>query len=93
MGPLGGSDLERLKRELNSEWKVVEGKRLERKYKFKDFKAALDFTNRLGELAEQEGHHPDLGLGWGYVNVQLWTHSAGGLTESDFIMAAKVDRI
>ena len=90
---MGGSDLERLKRELNSEWKVVEGKRLERKYKFKDFKAALDFTNRLGELAEQEGHHPDLGLGWGYVNVQLCTHSAGGLTESDFIMAAKVDRM
>ena len=66
---------------------------LERSYKFKNFREALAFTNRVGELAEAQGHHPDISLGWGRVQLQLWTHKIDGLTESDFVFAAKVDRL
>ena len=61
-------------------------------YKFKNFRQALDFTNRVGELAEEQGHHPDIYLSWGRVKLKIWTHKINGLTESDFIFAAKVDR-
>ena len=71
----------------------MENHHLEREYRFPDFKAALRFTNSVGELAEQEGHHPDFFLGWGQVKLKIWTHSANGLTESDFVMAAKIDRL
>ncbi|MGA8018147.1 MAG: 4a-hydroxytetrahydrobiopterin dehydratase [Desulfobacterales bacterium] len=63
-----------------------------REYKFKNFRQALDFTNRVGELAEEQGHHPDIYLSWGRVKLKIWTHKINGLTESDFIFAAKVDR-
>ncbi len=66
---------------------------IEKNWDFKDFKAALAFTNRLGALAEKEGHHPDITLGWGYVMVALTTHSVQGLTRNDFIMAAKIDEL
>jgi 4a-hydroxytetrahydrobiopterin dehydratase len=75
-------------------WTVAEAdghKLLSRTFKFKGFMPALDFVNRIAPIAEAEGHHPDLLLGWGYVTVQLWTHAAGGLTDNDFILAAKVD--
>ncbi len=65
---------------------------LEKEYRFKDFREALGFVNRLGEVAEQEGHHPDIFLTWGRVKVTLWTHSVGGLTEKDFSLAAKADQ-
>jgi 4a-hydroxytetrahydrobiopterin dehydratase len=67
-------------------------RRLEKQYRFPDFRQALAFVNRVGELAEQEGHHPDIELGWGRVKLTLWTHSIGGLSENDFILAAKADR-
>ena len=60
---------------------------------FPDFRTALDFVNRVGAVAEQEGHHPDLYLSWGKVDIQTWTHKIDGLTESDFILAAKIDRL
>src|SRR5918999_3474601 len=77
--------------ELQDGWTVVDEHHLEKEYRFKDFREALDFVNRLGEVAEQEGHHPDIFLAWGKVKVTLWTHSVGGLSENDFILAAKVD--
>lgn len=78
------------------EWAVIEIdgiKRIERKFKFKNFKEALEFTNRVGELAEAEDHHPALLTEWGSVTVTWWTHSVGGLHRNDFIMAARTDEI
>ncbi len=72
-------------------WEIREGKRLERLFRFQDFAAALAFTNRVGAIAEAQDHHPDLHLSWGRVRVVLWTHVAGGLTENDFILAARID--
>ncbi len=76
-----------------AEWSVVDEHHLARAYKFPDFKTALAFVNRVGALAEEQGHHPDLLLAWGKVEVTLWTHAVDGLTESDFILAAKIDRL
>jgi 4a-hydroxytetrahydrobiopterin dehydratase len=91
--PLKGNDLTRLASELNPGWKVVQEHHLEREFKFKDFREALTFTNKVGELAEQQGHHPDIYLSWGKVKVTIWTHKVDGLTESDFVFAAKVDKL
>ena len=74
-------------------WKVVAGHHIEREFDFPDFRKALDFTNAVGELAEEQGHHPDIHLAWGKVRVRTWTHKIDGLTESDFILAAKIDRL
>ena len=73
-------------------WIVEEGRRLRREFRFPDFRRALEFVDRVGALAEAEGHHPDLHLSFGRVGGGLWTHAAGGLTENDFILAAKIDR-
>ena len=79
--------------QLGSGWQLTyEGARLERAYQFKDFAQALAFANAVGEIAEQEGHHPDLHVGWGRCTVEIWTHKINGLTESDFFLAAKADR-
>jgi 4a-hydroxytetrahydrobiopterin dehydratase len=91
--PLKGAELDKLARELSPAWRVEGGHHLEREYKFKDFREALAFTNKVGEFAESINHHPDIFLAWGKVKLTLWTHSAGGLTEGDFIFAAKVDRL
>jgi 4a-hydroxytetrahydrobiopterin dehydratase len=90
--PLQGEELERLQREVPG-WQVTMGHHLTRSFSFPDFRGALAFTNRVGELAEQEGHHPDLYLSWGKVEVKIWTHKIDGLTESDFILAAKIDQL
>jgi 4a-hydroxytetrahydrobiopterin dehydratase len=91
--PLKGESLNELFRQLNEGWKVVDDHHLERDFKFPDFRQALAFTNQVGELAETEGHHPDIHLSWGKVRLVLWTHKIGGLSESDFIFAAKVDEL
>src|SRR5262245_33816062 len=75
------------------EWKVVKNHHIEREFKFPDFKTALAFVNRVGDLAEEQGHHPDIALAWGKVGISIWTHKIDGLTESDFILAAKIDRL
>jgi 4a-hydroxytetrahydrobiopterin dehydratase len=75
------------------EWKVANDHHIERQFTFPDFKSALDFVNRVGALAEDQGHHPDIYLAWGKVRVTIWTHKIDGLTESDFILAAKIDRL
>ena len=74
------------------DWSVVDNHHIEKEFKFKDFKTALDFVNKVGTIAEDQGHHPDISLAWGKVGVQIWTHKINGLTESDFILAAKIDR-
>lgn len=90
--PVTGEELNALKAQVPG-WTVVEEHHLIKSYPFPDFKTALDFVNRIGAVAEEEGHHPDLYLAWGKVDVKIWTHKINGLTESDFILAAKIDRI
>ena len=89
---LKGSELESLRKQVPN-WKVVDEHHLNRAFTFPDFKQALDFVNRVGALAEEQGHHPDIMLAWGKVEITLWTHKVNGLTESDFIMAAKIDAL
>ncbi len=90
--PLKGPDLEKLHKSVPG-WTVVNEHHLRREFRFPDFQHALDFVNRVGAVAEQQGHHPDILLAWGKAEITLWTHKIDGLTESDFIMAAKIDRL
>ena len=87
---LRGDELRRFFGQVQG-WNLVGEERLEKEYRFADFVTALAFVNRLGEVAEAEGHHPDIFLTWGKVKVTLWTHTIGGLSENDFNLAAKAD--
>src|SRR5687767_4326081 len=91
--PLKSENLAVLERELDHGWRVVKEHHIEKEFKFKDFAEALRFTNRVGKLAEDVGHHPDIYLAWGKVKITLWTHKIDGLTESDFILAAKIQQL
>ncbi|PID39278.1 MAG: 4a-hydroxytetrahydrobiopterin dehydratase [Proteobacteria bacterium] len=91
--PLTGAQIAELKPQLSEDWSVVEGHHLERSWVFDDFEQALAFTNKVGELAEEEGHHPDIFLAWGKVQLTVFTHKIDGLSEADFILAAKVDEL
>jgi len=91
--PLKGKELDDLRGRLGRDWEVVNEHHLRKQYLFDDFKQALDFTNRLGEVAEEENHHPDIHLTYGKAVVEIWTHKIDGLTESDFILAAKADEV
>ena len=91
VAPLKGQAITDLLARLEG-WEAVDEHRLARTYRFPDFARALAFVNRLGAIAEAEGHHPDLHLAWGKVRVDIWTHKIDGLSESDFILAAKSDR-
>ena len=90
--PLKGEKLDDLMEKLKNNWKIIKEHHLEKNYSFKNFKEALDFTIKVGELAENQGHHPDIFLAWGKVKLTIWTHKIDGLTESDFIFAAKADK-
>ena len=90
--PLKGEKLDDLLEKLKNNWKIIKEHHLEKEYSFKNFKEALDFTIKVGELAENQGHHPDIFLAWGKVKLTIWTHKIDGLTESDFIFAAKADK-
>ena len=87
---LAGEEIEPLLAQLEG-WDVVEGHHLSKGYKFKNFADALAFVNRVGRVAESEGHHPDVSFGWGYARLEIHTHAIGGLSESDFILAARID--
>jgi 4a-hydroxytetrahydrobiopterin dehydratase len=87
---LGGEEITSLLGQLEG-WEAVEEHHIEKEYKFVNFAEALDFINRIGAVAEAEGHHPDLSFGWGYARVRIYTHAIDGLSESDFILAAKID--
>jgi len=90
--PLKGAELQALLLDVNNGWQVIDEHHLEKEYRFKDFREALDFTIRVGELAEEQSHHPDIFLAWGKVRLTVWTHKINGLTESDFIFASKADK-
>lgn len=90
--PLAGEDLAKLARQLPG-WKVVEEHHLENSFDFPDFASALEFVKAIGAIAEEQGHHPDILLRWGKVTVTIWTHKIDGLTESDFILGAKIDEV
>lgn len=90
--PLEPQRIEELLPQLDA-WRMNEHGHLARAYRFADFRAAFDLVSRISELAEQEGHHPDIRFGWGYVDIEMWTHAIDGLSESDFILAAKIDRL
>jgi 4a-hydroxytetrahydrobiopterin dehydratase len=90
--PLAGPEIEKLQAELSG-WEVVNEHHLKKEYKFANFREAQDFVVKVGELAEEQGHHPDICYGWGKAEIQIWTHKINGLTESDFILAAKIDKL
>ena len=89
--PMQGGEIKKFVEQLDG-WEVVKEHHLRKVFEFKDFREALDFVNRIGELAEEQGHHPDISFGWGRAEVTIWTHKIDGLTESDFILAAKIDK-
>ncbi len=89
--PLTAEQIAPLQAQLEG-WNVADGHHLEKRYRLKNFVQALDLVNRIGAIAEEQNHHPDLCLAWGRVEVKIWTHKINGLTESDFIFAAKCDR-
>ncbi len=93
MPPLKGDEVEKLKAQLDEEapdWTLREAKHLEKTFKFEDFEGALEFVNKIGAIAEAEGHHPNIEFGWGFARIILWTHAIDGLSESDFVLAAKI---
>ena len=90
--PLKGEELDALQEKLGNDWQINNEHHLEKEYIFADFRQALDFTVKVGEVAENQGHHPDIYLAWGKVKLTIWTHKIDGLTESDFIFAAKADQ-
>ena len=90
--PLRPNDIQRFI-VLVDGWDVIDDFQIYKEFKFDNFQQSLDFVNDIGEIAEDEGHHPDLEIGWGYVRVTLWTHAINGLSENDFILAAKIDVI
>jgi 4a-hydroxytetrahydrobiopterin dehydratase len=90
--PLGADAIAKLHGQV-ADWEVILNHHLRRVYRFDDFAGALRFVNRVGEVAEREGHHPNISFTWGRVEVEIWTHKIDGLTESDFILAAKLDQL
>ena len=91
--PLEGEDLKPYRSQIGDRWSVEAEHHLVGEFEFDDFMGALDFTNAVGELAEEEGHHPEICLTWGRATVKIWTHAIDGLSENDFILAAKIDRV
>jgi 4a-hydroxytetrahydrobiopterin dehydratase len=89
---LRGEEIEKLLAQLQ-DWQVINEHHLQKTFGFKDFRESLEFVNRVGELAESQGHHPDICFGWGQAEIRIWTHKIDGLTESDFVLAAKIDKL
>ncbi len=90
--PLEADRIDELLGELEGMWALNAEGHLERSYEFVNFEKAMTFANTVGDIAESENHHPELRLGWGHCDVEIWTHKIAGLTESDFYLAAKVER-
>ncbi len=90
--PLKGEELAALQKQVDG-WSLIEEHHITKTFKFPNFRKALEFVNRVGELAEEQAHHPDIFLAWGKVEITTWTHKINGLTESDFILAAKIDQL
>ena len=90
--PMRADEIKNFIKQLRG-WEVVKEHHLRKTFEFTNFREALDFVNLVGELSEEQGHHPDICFGWGRAEVTIWTHKIDGLTESDFILAAKIDAI
>jgi len=90
--PMDAAQIERFLTQVEG-WQAVDGHHLTKTYKFKDFAGALGFVDRVGAMAEEQWHHPDVYLAWGTVRIDIWTHKIDGLTESDFVFAAKCDTL
>jgi 4a-hydroxytetrahydrobiopterin dehydratase len=90
--PLKGGELAPLLSQVR-DWEVIAEHHLRKSFKFADFRETQQFVNRVGDLAEEQGHHPDICFGWGKAEITIWTHKIDGLTESDFILAAKIDQL
>ena len=93
IAPLTGEMLNRYFDELPTGWQLIEGKKMRHVFTFKDFKEAMTFVNKVADVAEAEQHHPDISVSWNKVTIELWTHSIGGLSENDFIVAARIEAI
>ena len=91
--PIEGEEARRLLSEIDARWELIDNHHLQSRFKFDDFAVALAFTNRIGAIAEVEGHHPEICVTWGKVKLLIWTHAIDGLSENDFILAAKIDRL
>lgn len=91
--PLQGDELNALHKELGARWELIDDHHLEGEFSFPDFQSALDFTVRVGGLAESVDHHPEICLTWGKARITIWTHSIGGLSEADFIFAARAEKL
>ena len=91
--PLAGDELAELLARLGGGWTVVDGHHLSKTYGFADFASGLAFVNRVGAMADEQDHHPDVHLRWGAVRLEIWTHAIDGLTESDFVFAARTDTL
>jgi len=90
--PMKKEEIEKLLKELDG-WEAIDDHHLRKTYLSKNFREALDFVNLVGNLAEEQGHHPDIWFGWGKAEISIWTHKIDGLTESDFVLAAKIDKL
>lgn len=91
--PLTESEIAEYGKEVSRDWEVMDNKKIFREFSFVNYRHTMDFVNKVAAIAEEEGHHPDMHVSYGKVDVELWTHAVGGLTENDFILAAKIDRI
>jgi 4a-hydroxytetrahydrobiopterin dehydratase len=91
--PLKSQDIKNYLKKLDTQWEVIDNTQIRQTYKFKNFREALDFANKVGEIAEEEQHHPDLHVYYGKVTIDLATHAIGGLSENDFIVASKIEDI
>jgi len=90
---LSERDAAALLEELGGGWTMVDAHHIQKGFRFPDYRQVLAFVAKVGELAEEEGHHPDIHLEWGKVGIKLWTHAAFGLHRNDFVLAAKIDRL
>jgi 4a-hydroxytetrahydrobiopterin dehydratase len=91
--PLEPDEIKDFLQEISKGWKAVKNHHIVKRYEFSDFAESWEFVNFIGEIAEEEGHHPDINFGWGYAEIKLFTHAIDGLSESDFILAAKIDEV
>lgn len=91
--PFTAEEIQTYLPQLKRQWIVIDGKKIKNEFTFKDFKEAMGFINKIAEIAEAEGHHPDMYIFYNHVSIELWTHAVGGLSENDFIMAAKIEEL
>jgi 4a-hydroxytetrahydrobiopterin dehydratase len=93
VAPLDAKEIKELKRQIRNDWEIPGNKKLTREYLFVNYRHTMDFVNKVSELAEEEGHHPVMHVYYGRVVIEIWTHAIDGLSENDFILAYKIDKI